>query len=642
MNNLRKKEAWDKRNEANLLSNGRPIKKHISNGDEHKFRHDEKTNNLHTCSHNKKLDVDKKPSYLVSYTKGLPHNEITGLVNDPDHFQFFVKAIDSGDPRDFRDTPLGFVENTGNLHNCEIPKNGWKSLKAKKGKLDAKGSDANNPVNIRAWESQSAGLAFELEGPDPQAVTMPPVPKLGSAELTAEMGEVYTQALLRDVPFNAFTPGAEDIDKRKHLCAETKDVVKVEEKVKSLNCLKWFNGEDVGCLTDAEKKRRRINLKLGNVYRGISPGDEIGPYISQFLLAGNTGINGKDTCPVSPSEGLVSYGAIRIDQKVRVAEQKDYLTKWEEWLDAQNGADFRNFEAYNDKHKHRFIFTPRDLATYVHYDALYEAYLNACLILLGNGTPFDQGIPFQSPDNRDHQQGFAHFGGPHILSLVTEVATRALKAVRFQKYNVHRRCRPEVLAARLHKKDLFEHMSPELHDMFKDLDKANILDHIANKNPGSDNFLLPIAFCEGSPMHPAYGAGHATVAGACVTILKAFFDHKQRLCLVPEDEFPKGKKGKRSNFAYVSVDHGKKLKAIPVYDQDCNLAHLTVEGELNKLASNIAIGRDWAGVHYFTDYYESLLMGEKIAIGILEEQKLMFKENFSLTVPLFNGSTIRI
>ena len=25
-------------------------------------------------------------------------------------------------------------------------------------------------------------------------------------------------------------------------------------------------------------------------------------------------------------------------------------------------------------------------------------------------------------------------------------------------------------------------------------------------------------------MHPAYGAGHATVAGACVTILKAYFD----------------------------------------------------------------------------------------------------------------------
>lgn len=33
-----------------------------------------------------------------------------------------------------------------------------------------------------------------------------------------------------------------------------------------------------------------------------------------------------------------------------------------------------------------------------------------------------------------------------------------------------------------------------------------------------------MAFQEGSPMHPSYGAGHATVAGACVTILRPFFD----------------------------------------------------------------------------------------------------------------------
>src|SRR5881392_3665762 len=38
------------------------------------------------------------------------------------------------------------------------------------------------------------------------------------------------------------------------------------------------------------------------------------------------------------------------------------------------------------------------------------------------------------------------------------------------------------------------------------------------------NALLPMAFPEGSPTHPSYGAGHATVAGACVTILKAWFD----------------------------------------------------------------------------------------------------------------------
>ena len=43
------------------------------------------------------------------------------------------------------------------------------------------------------------------------------------------------------------------------------------------------------------------------------------------------------------------------------------------------------------------------------------------------------------------------------------------------------------------------------------------------------NALLPMAFPEGSPTHPAYGAGHATVAGACVTILKAWFKETTRL-----------------------------------------------------------------------------------------------------------------
>jgi len=119
----------------------------------------------------------------------------------------------------------------------------------------------------------------------------------------------------------------------------------------------------------------------------------------------------------------------------------------------------------------RFITFPRDLATYVHDDALYEAYLNACLILLSMGTPFDpafsqlsgQGNFFLNSldasgrfaaDLESHPRaagGFALYGGPHILTSVTEVATRALKAVRFQKFNTHIRLRPEALAARVHK-----------------------------------------------------------------------------------------------------------------------------------------------------------------------------------------------
>ena len=212
------------------------------------------------------------------------------------------------------------------------------------------------------------------------------------------------------------------------------------------------------------------------------------------------------------------------------------MTEWNEWFDVQNAADLGAQENYSDEPKRRFITTPRDMATYVHYDALYESYLNACLILLGNGIPFDPGIPFQLPDNIDHQQGFAQFGGPHILTLVTEVATRALKAVRYQKFNIHRRLRPEALAGRLHKTEILKDSAPELELMLNDLQDSGIMGDIESQNQTRNasneaTRLLPIAFFEGSPMHPAYGAGHATVAGACVTILKAFFDHKRPLAV---------------------------------------------------------------------------------------------------------------
>ena len=269
------------------------------------------------------------------------------------------------------------------------------------------------------------------------------------------------------------------------------------------------------------------------------------------------------------------------------------------------------------------------------------------------GAPFDPGIPFQRPDVEDKQQGFAHFGGPQILTLVCEVATRALKAVRYQKFNTHRRLRPEAVAGLI---DRYKQatLSDKEKEVFKPvkklvdaLDEVGLLDLVVAHNKeqnkqddrkndasnGSDLYLLPMAFPEGSPMHPSYGAGHATVAGACVTILKAFFDHGWQISKI-ETEKDNPNKGK-----YISYEpnaDGNGLQKVYLNEP------LTVEGELNKIASNISIGRDWAGVHYFTDYIESLRMGEQIAIGILEEQKLTYGENFTMTVPLFDGGAIRI
>eukprot|EP00178_Gracilaria_changii_P013853 TRINITY_DN38_c0_g3_i1.p2 TRINITY_DN38_c0_g3~~TRINITY_DN38_c0_g3_i1.p2 ORF type:complete len:604 (-),score=120.20 TRINITY_DN38_c0_g3_i1:1323-3134(-) len=594
-------EAFEVREQAALIAKNRPQPMHAANAEELRYR----------------LPFDGsarqgQPSHIGSYTKGLPHDPNTGVICNPEHFQAFIRAIDAGDRFSIRDVPLG--------PQIEEPR--FESG-------IAKGAD------VRAWESMGAGNTFDLEGPDAQAVTMPPAPTLDSDELVTEMTEVYWMALLRDVPFAQF------------------DCDAVAHAVKSLNNTAWIklgaDGASIpASLTSAERARLRAPFTVDTVFRGNTRGDLQGPYLSQFLLIGNTGIaNGNRI-----EDGFIQYGAHRVDQRVRVAQKgRDFMTTWQAFVDVQNGADVRGREVYDDEVAFRFIATPRDLATYVHFDALYQAYLNACLILLGLGVPFDKGLPFQVDDDDDRQQTFATFGAPHILSLVTEVATRALKAVRFQKFNVHRRLRPEAVGGLVDRfaagadGELFDGARRLCQELDAEL-MYKVRHHNKLQNTLSDNgqarsndegsgatSLLPMAFPEGSPMHPSYGAGHATVAGACVTMLKAFFDHGHELRMADED-------GKMVPFAFVPSADGRCL--VNKIDKYSDVKALTVEGELNKVCSNISIGRNWGGVHYFTDYRESITMGENIALGVLKEQKLTYGENFSMTVPLFDGSVIRI
>ena len=145
------------------------------------------------------------------------------------------------------------------------------------------------------------------------------------------------------------------------------------------------------------------------------------------------------------------------------------------------------------------------------------------------------------------------------------------------------------------------------------------------------NYLLPMAFVEGSPMHPSYGAGHATVAGACVTVLKAFFNTVK----------PDGTDVTLSEAGITEVyqpdSDGKKL--MPSGD---NARDLTLSSELEKLAANISIGRNMAGVHYYSDYFDSLRMGERVAIGILHEQMLTYGEPFTMRLRSFDGDLLTL
>lgn len=70
---------------------------------------------------------------------------------------------------------------------------------------------------------------------------------------------------------------------------------------------------------------------------------------------------------------------------------------------------------------------------------------------------------------------------------------------------------------------------------------------------------------------------------------------------------------------------------------------LTVEGELNKLSASIGIGRNLAGVHYLSDYIQSVYLGEQVAINFLKDYKTSFNEGIvGWEFNDFNGNKVFI
>ena len=145
----------------------------------------------------------------------------------------------------------------------------------------------------------------------------------------------------------------------------------------------------------------------------------------------------------------------------------------------------------------------------------------------------------------------------------------------------------------------------------------------------TSTYFLPMAFPEGSPAHPSYGAGHATVAGACVTLLKGFYEGSMTFADLNAP-------------VYEVNDNGQ----APLVDirgaQPGIAAQLTIEGELNKLASNISLGRNFAGVHWCSDHIESLRLGEMVALRYLQEIADTHNETVSFNLRKFDGTQIGI
>ena len=58
---------------------------------------------------------------------------------------------------------------------------------------------------------------------------------------------------------------------------------------------------------------------------------------------------------------------------------------------------------------------------------------------------------------------------------------------------------------------------------------------------------------------------------------------------------------------------------------------LTVGGELDKLAANVGIGRNFAGVHWRSDFTASVELGEKVAKHFLDDYVRTYHEKMTFT-----------
>ncbi|MEM8570210.1 MAG: bromoperoxidase [Pseudomonadota bacterium] len=592
-------------------------------------------------------ESDFHASLAGSFTKGLEHDAF-GFA-DKGEYQKFVSAINQDIATNFND-----VTEAPGPNRFEIEGISW-----------------------RGWESPRTGHYHSLQGADADAVGMAPAPKLGSDELAAEMAEVYAMAMLRDVPFAKIADGTG---------VDPNTGIDVGSVLDAMSGMAYFGSDGDDSVFSKRRRAARLeepeNYDINHpatltaltstlLFRGSGPGAKSGPFVSQFMLVGND-LSGGSTFGAAPMrsstpsamDGYISYGNQLIDQRVRVFHPEiDFMTGWHGWHDVQRGANVIGRSMFDPER--RFIATPRHLATYVRFDALYQAYLNACLILIGVNAATQADFPDKGLNravDSPGRTGFASFGGPQVLSLVTEVATRCLKFARRQKFNFHRRARPERIgglltvgaavtggaiktapaAYREGTKTATDAMLSQLQPMLDLVHKHNAMRKqsvFAAQHPlktpddpewfaAGENYLLPMAFAEGSPMHPAYAAGHATVAGGCVTMLKAFFktvDDNGTPVPWSATELP----------PVVSDEAG--LSLVPVAESG-----MTIEGELNKLAANISIGRNMAGVHYYSDYYDSLRMGERVAVSILVEQAYTYDEPVRMVFRSFDGDLIEI
>jgi hypothetical protein len=448
----------------------------------------------------------------------------------------------------------------------------------------------------------------------------------------SEMVEVYAMALLRDLDFANYDTAMGDIQL-------------------AIDALNEFGDDFRGPKEEQPDGSFKVTRKT--LFRGNSPESLRGDYLSKFfypLKRPPLFASGCAPGTANLSNSQIFFNDFAVNYLVPPPRpNRAFGVTFPDYVALQNGV-IPLPDVYHDGD---FTSPPaiiRDgltLASLVHVDALYQEHGWAVDILTAGDYPRTPVSIYTKPVEGSgalaaiNEGDGPTLGPPDAAGLVGAVAVEAARAAWLVKYTVARRGRPEVFAALIHKRlnggdeNTYGNIDNRL--LSSGTKVRQLLNRIKTQNAGiirhppsmgsANTYLLSQLFPEASPAHPAWTSGHATIAGACVTVIKAIFD----------DTAPLRRQ--------VDIDPPP-----PFTDEQ---GVVTVGGELDKLASNVAHGRNFAGVHFRSDGEHGILLGEAVAIQFLQDHLRTYREKFRCnddphgTKPCFeltkrNGKRIRI
>lgn len=439
-------------------------------------------------------------------------------------------------------------------------------------------------------------LDVELEGKYKSTFGIPLPPHPLSNQAAAELLEVYAMALLREYDLEFFNN-----------TSFLSRVTSPNGYEYAIQILVHLNDSMVNSnLNGPRANRVNNNLYLTSLFRGNSQGDLIGPYISQFFYYES------------------AVGNYILDQKYFLLPNNgdqlrtDYdFGKTEEYFrDLWNGVP----KSSNLQLNFRYLRTIRDLAIYINRDQIWQPFFVTATILLNRGVP----TGFYTSNRRTDGGRFINLGVVDLYTLMMKAVKLAMNATWVWKW-CQLKQRPEELAYQVHISKLYPDLSLDFPNF---LMNSPILTKIFEKH---GKYLMPLAYSNGSPCHPSYPAGHATIAGAMSTILKAWFNCDSMMTSVIASEdgqsllFYKG--------WYETITRNNSI---------LDKMYLNIGHELDKMASNCSYSRCMAGIHYRSDCESGILLGEKVAIELLKDEVLKYDDNIAFQFRKRNGEVVKI